>query len=126
MRLRLALAVLATLLFAAAAAAHAFLGWPPFEADLREAGLDGSHVGALATGWYFGSVAMATYAALAAFGAWEIRRGSLAGMVPLRLIGASYAGFGVAAWLIRSHNPHFLGFVVIGLTALAAGWPIRR
>lgn len=119
---RAVLATLVAILLAASAAAHATLGWPPFRAELLERGMPAEAVGALAAGWYFGSIAMGLFAGIAWHVAKLLRQGQAA-FVSLRIIGAGYLVFGLGACLLRNYDPHFLGFAGIGVLALAAGWP---
>ena len=55
---RKAIGILAGVLLVLSALAHAFLGWPAMLAGLTEAGAGDDLTGALAVGWYFGSMAM--------------------------------------------------------------------
>ena len=124
LKLRSLLATLLAVLLAASAVAHAVLGWPPFKAELTALGLEPHDVDALAVAWYFGSIAMAMFAAIA----WHIAKRLRAGhpsFVTLRIIGAGYLVYGAGAFVFRHHNPHFLGFMAIGVLGLVAGWPMR-
>ena len=122
--LRSRLAVLLAVLIAASAVVHAVLGWPPFEAELTRMGLERHDVEALAVAWYFGSLAMAMFAAIAWHIAKRLRAGH-ASFVTLRIIGAGFLVYGAGAFLHLHHNPHSLGYLAIGVLGLVAGWPMR-
>jgi hypothetical protein len=97
--------------------AHAFLGWGQFASALEASAVPDAVVGALAVGWYFGSTAMIAFAAIALAAA--LRRRASASLL-LGIIGGTYVLFGLAAYLSRDFNPHFLGFVGIGVLAATA------
>jgi hypothetical protein len=112
-------------LLVASAAAHAFAGWPPLGGALRETGVDPNIIAALSVGWWFGSVAMATFGVLVLLAARRLHGPEpLARRVGL-VIGLAYLLFGIAASVYRFPNPHFLFFVAMGAAlcgvALAAG-----
>ena len=109
-RARRPLGVVAGILLLASAAAHAFLGWPAMASALGNIGASAALVGALAVGWYFGSVAMLVFALIVLQIA--IRN---ADACPVRFVALGYLVFGLAAWLARDFNPHFLLFVGIGV-----------
>jgi hypothetical protein len=89
--------------------AHAFLGWPAMRQALADAGAGEEIAGALAMGWLFGSMAMVV------FGLVVLRTATRdADPCAVRFIAVGYLVFGVAAWLARDLNPHFLLFIVIG------------
>ncbi len=115
MKARIILGLLAALLLIASAFAHAFLGWPPFQSTLDQAGVDAEVTGALEIGWYFGSLAMLAFGAIVFLAAARAIRGECAANGSLWVIGASYAVYGAVAYIVRDFNPHFLLFVVTGL-----------
>jgi hypothetical protein len=104
----------------AAGLAHAFAGWPPLRATLEAGGVDSDVIGALGAGWLFGSAAMLAFGAALVAMAGDVRRGASGSTAPAWAIAAALAGFGVAAWVLRDFNPHFLGFMAMG--ALVAGF----
>ncbi len=68
-------------------------------------------------GWYFGSVAMAAFGGIAlSAGLGDVTAGGRAFWASL-IVGMAYGGFGLATYAIY-HEPHFLGFVAIGLPAV--------
>lgn len=100
--------------------AHAVGGWPPLADALRQEGADGDLISALALGWLFGSAAMLTCGAIVLAARADLKRGGTMGAVACRCVGLLYLLFGVAAFAYRFPNPHFLGFVVLGMLVLVA------
>ena len=111
------LVLLAGALMVLSSAAHAFLGWPLLRDDLKSTGVAENLAGALAVGWYFGSVAMLAFGAITLRSGLLLRRGDRSGMTPVRIIAACYLVFGVVTFVSRNFNPHFLLFVITGLLA---------
>lgn len=103
--------------------AHAFLGWPPFRAALRAADVDARLAGALAVGWYFGSVAMLTFGVIVLRAAWKLSEDAESARGPVKPIAIAYLLFGFSAFLMRDFNPHFLVFILTG--SLLAGFAYR-
>jgi len=103
-------------LLLASSLAHAFLGWPAIRTDLEQHALGGDLIGALAVGWYFGSVSMAVFAVIV-FLCWREAKGQpLSGRAVAACIALAYVLFGVAAFLVTDFNPHFIiAFVLPGL-----------
>jgi hypothetical protein len=119
-KLRVALGLVVGVVLLASALAHAFLGWPAMSAALAEIGAGEELVGALAVGWYFGSVAMLV------FGLMVFRIAARrADPDPARFIAVGYLVFGGTAWLVRDHNPHFLLFIATGLLLASFAFPRR-
>jgi len=111
------------ILLVASSFAHAFAGWPPQRAALEAAGVEVDLIGGLTVGWYFGSVAMFAFGAIALRDAWEVSRDGGARTGASALIGLAYLLFGARALFYRGFNPHFLGFIVIGLLVLIPALP---
>lgn len=103
--------------FVLAAVAHAAGGWPAMEAALRTASAPEPLIGGLAAGWYFGSAAMAAFGILVFRAGARLAREDPSGLPTVRVIAATYVLFGIGAFLARGLNPHFLGFVAMGLLA---------
>lgn len=111
-----------TLLFASGLA-HALVGWPQLAPVLVSASVPAETIAAMAVGWYFGSVSMLSFGAMAVSFA-LLRSPSAA--VPLGIIAVAYTAFGSAAYILRNFNPHFLGFIAIGLLAATGALFARR
>ena len=104
------LGIVAGALILLSALAHAFLGWPAMAAALTAAGAGAELSGALAVGWTFGSMAMAVFGLIVLkIALSNAERGAV------RFIAFGYLVFGLAAWLERDLNPHFLLFVGTGV-----------
>ncbi len=95
--------------------AHAFIGWPALENLLASANFDAGTIAAIAVGWYFGSVAMATFGIIACDISWRWLRGQSPATLPMAVISGAYLAFGLTAYILRDLNPHFLLFVLTGL-----------
>jgi hypothetical protein len=118
-----ALAVSTGVLLIASSFAHAFLGWPQLAPVLNASSVPTNVIGGLAAGWYFGSVAMF------AFGAIALTTSLTRFPQPahyLGIIGGSYILFGAVAYVLRDFNTHFLGFVAIGVLAAAGAFLSRK
>jgi hypothetical protein len=109
--------VLSGLLLLLSAGAHAGLGWPAMRQELMKVSAPPDLMGAMNIGWYFGSVAMAAFGAIAlSAGLGAVRAGGRVFWASL-IVGLAYGGFGLATYAIY-REPHFLGFVVIGLLTI--------
>ncbi len=97
--------------------AHAFAGWPAMRAALGETGAPADLTAALAAGWTFGSVAMATFGVVVVLCGLRLRRGDRSGVATVRVVAAAWFLFGVATFVLRDFNPHFLLFVATGILA---------
>ena len=118
---RITLGFLSGALLILSAGAHAFLGWPAMSDALAEVGAGADLSGALAVGWYFGSMAMLVFG-LVVLGV-TIRRGDRRAV---RFIALGYLAFGLTAWLLRDLNPHFLLFIVTGVLLALFSFPRAR
>ena len=127
--MRSVLVLIAGVVMLLSSLAHGLVGWPMMRGLLRDGGAGEDLIGALAVGWYFGSVAMVAFGSIAIVAALRLRRGDRSGVAPGRLIALCYVLFGLAAFLSRGFNPHFLLFVATGLLAglpLSGGAAVRR
>lgn len=126
MRIRTVMAFIGGTLLVLSSAAHAFLGWPAVSAELKQVSADHDLNMTVAIGWIFGSVAMLTYGLIVLRLALRLLRGKQTDSGAVLIVGVSYAAFGLGAFLWTSFDPHFIGFVVIGLiVAVAALWPVK-
>src|SRR5437763_9537455 len=113
------------LLFAAAllmifgAAGYALIVVPDLHGDLVEIGVRPSVLGGTVLHLYFAAVAMFGFALIVAAAAVQAIRGVLPARIPLAIITVIYTAYGVVAFS-RSHNPHHLGPVVMGILLGAA------
>lgn len=92
------------------ALAHALVGWPELRAELSGAGAGEELVGALAVGWFFGSMAMLVFGLIVL--RIMVRR---ADPDPLRFIAVGYLVFGVVAFVARGFETQFLLLIIMGL-----------
>jgi hypothetical protein len=111
------------ILLVASAGAHAFAGWPPLRALLVQAENDPELVAGLTVGWYFGSVAMLAFGVVVLRDAWMLKHDLAHATGAAAIIGAAYLLFGLRALFYRGFNPHFLGFILIGLVILIPALP---
>lgn len=111
MTLRRAVLTFAGVLLLAASMAH-FLGWHQFDAAL--ASIEPATDAALHVGWTWGSVCFATFGVIVLGAALRWRRGHdprpAAAPVAVALV-----LFGAGALYCRDFNPHFWGFVALGV-----------
>lgn len=112
------------------AVAHALLGWPDISKQLASAGVgaESDVSGALAAGWYFGSICMMVFSAMFAWTAWAIRQQvSTAAIAPVPLaIGMGYLLFGIGGCALRNFGSHFIAFAILGVVFVAWGIALER
>ena len=125
MRGRGILGLISGLLLVLSSLAHAFLGFPPLRTQLTASAAAEDVVGALAIGWYFGSAAMATFGLIVLTSGANALKGKPSGLAAVRWIALAYALFGLAAFFADGMNPHFLGFIVIGLLLGVYARPVK-
>jgi hypothetical protein len=112
------------LLVAASSLPHALAGWPALAAELRALSVGDELIGGLAVGWWFGSASFVAMG-IAVLLAWrELVTSALAWKV-VATVGAALAIFGAGALAYRRGNPHFLGFLGVGVALVAAAWRAR-
>lgn len=119
MRLTRVLGGITAVLLLLSAIAHAAMGWPEVARTLRGAALAEDFIAGQAAGWLFGSLAMVVFGV---FTLLSLARHAL-GLDPMRgamlVIASAYCLFGAVAFVGRDYEPHFLGFVTIGVLELA-------
>lgn len=125
MRKQVILLWLGGICMALSALPHALLGWPSLAAGLVQSQVPPALIAGLAVGWYFGSVGMASMGIIVCLHAWLEGRGRRPHPAALWVIGAGYLAFGLAAFVWRDFNPHFLSFVLLGLLVLVGSRPAR-
>jgi hypothetical protein len=117
--------VIAGVLLLLSAGAHAGLGWPAMPAELVKVSASPDLLASMGIGWYFGSTAMAAFGAIAlCAGLGAVTAGGRVFHASL-IVGLAYGGFGLVTYAIY-HEPHFLGFVVIGLLAVVGSVRARN
>jgi len=120
-------AVLGGSLLILSSAAHAFLGWPAISAALKETNATAELTTDLTIGWLFGSTAMLAFGLIVLVFGVRLLRGGIADRCPAMVIAGCYFCFGLAAFVWTHHNPHFIGFMVIGaIVAIAASGVARQ
>jgi hypothetical protein len=107
--------VICYILLLASALAHALLGWPPLRDTLVNINADSNLVGALAAGWYFGSLSMLTFGIIVLQASYKVLSGKKVSLFSPRVIALAFIVFGMTAYCVRDFNPHFLGFAGLGL-----------
>ena len=85
--------------------------------ELTHHGVPADLISTMAIGWLFGSVAMGAFGAIALVAGLGVPGGAYVAAV---IVGLAYGGFGAVTYAIY-RDPHFLGFVVIGLLAAVGG-----
>ena len=121
--LRAALLVAAALLMTFGAAGYAFVVLPDLHGDLVEIGVRPTVLGGTVLHLYFAAIAMFGFALMVWAAAVQAVRGMAPSRMPLALVAIVYTVFGVMAFS-RSHNPHHLGSLAMGVL-LAAALAIR-
>ena len=119
--MRAYIVIAAGVIMVLSSAAHGLLGWPAMRTELNKIGAaqDLSH--ALATGWYFGSVAMLAFGLITILSGLRLKRNDRSGASTLAIIAAGYIVFGTCALVQSGFNTHFLLFI---LTGVLAGAPL--
>ena len=113
-RLRTALLVAAALLMMFGAAGYTFVVLPDLHGDLVEIGVRRSVLGGTVLHLNFAAMAMFAFALMVSASAIQTMRGVAPERLPLAVIAVTYIAFGVMAFS-RSHNPHHLGTLVMGV-----------
>jgi len=120
------LLLVAGILLLLTAAAHAFIGWPAIREELLASEAPGSLVRAIGIGWLYGSAAMLTFGVIALTVWWWAQTGKMMMGRVAGVIALLYLGFGTWAFFYSSLNPHFIGFIVLGVLLGAASYELRR
>lgn len=112
--LRSTLLILAALLMIFGAVGYAFVVVPDLHGDLVEIGVRPTVLGGTVLHLYFAGLAMFGFALLVSAAAIQSLRGFSPARFPLAVVAAIYTIFGVLAFS-RSHSPHHLGVLAMGL-----------
>lgn len=113
-------------LLIASGLAHAFLGWPAIRRELVTSQVPADLGEAIGSGWLYGSGAMLTFGVMVLMVGWPGSAGHVGVAKVAGPIGIFYLIFGVSAWLYSSLNPHFIGFMVLGLLLAGVVYALRR
>jgi hypothetical protein len=121
-RPRAILGIVTGALIALSALPHSLMGWPALAGGLAAAHAPADLVQGLAIGWYFGSVAIVAFGAIAVATFARRLRGRAVSLAPARIVAMSYAAFGAWALSFSGFEPFFaVVFLVPGvLLALAS------
>lgn len=122
-RFRNVLGLVTGLLLLASAGAHAFLGWPPFRAELARLGAGADVVSGLAMGWFFSSVAMVVFGVVVLWTFAQRLRGRAVPLLPTLAIGAGYLAFGLGTAALAGWQAFLLLFLVPGALLVVAALP---
>jgi len=120
--LRTALFIASALLMMFGAVENAFVVVPDLHGDLVEIGVRPTVLGGTVLRLYFGALAMFGFAVMVSAAAIQAIRGIAPARLPLAVIAVIDTAFGIMAFS-RSHNPHHLGPLVMGVL-LGAALPI--
>lgn len=116
---RTALLVAAALLMIFGAIGDALVVLPDLHGDLIEIGVRPTVLVGTVVRLYFGALAMFGFALIVSAAAIQSIRGVVPARLTLAIIGLIYTVFGFMAFS-RSHNPHHLGLLAIGVLLAAA------
>ena len=116
---RIALLIAAALLMMFGAVGYAFNVMPDLHGDLVEIGVRPTVLGGTVLYLYFGAIAMFGFALMVSVAAIQAIRGIAPARIPLAVVAVIYTAFGVIAFS-RSHNPHHLGPLAMGVLLGAA------
>ena len=116
---RAALFIASALLMMFGAVGYTFEVVPDLHGDLVEIGVRPTVLGGTVLHLYFGALAMFGFALMVSAAAIQAIRGIAPARLPLAVIAMIYTAFGVMAFS-RSHNPHHLGPLAMGVLLGAA------
>lgn len=117
--IRTALLIASALLMMFGAVGDTFVVVPDLHGDLVEIGVRPTVLGGTVVRLYFGALAMFGLALMVSAAAIQSIRGIAPARMPLAFVAAIYTVFGVMAFA-RSHNPHHLGPLLMGVLLGAA------
>lgn len=112
--LRTTLLIVSALLMTFGAVGYSFVIMPDLHSDLVEIGVRPTVLGGTVLHLYFAGIAMFGFALMVSGAAIQAIRGQPPARLPLAVIAVIYTTFGVMAFS-RSHNPHHLGPLVMGV-----------
>lgn len=116
---RTALFIASALLMMFGALGYSFTVVPDLHGDLVEIGVRPTVLGGTVLYLYFSAIAMFGFTLMVSAAAIQAMRGIPPTRLPLAVIAVIYTAFGVVAFS-RSHNPHHLGPLAMGVLLAAA------
>ena len=116
---RTALFIASALLMTFGALGYSFTVVPDLHGDLVEIGVRPTVLGGTVLYLYFSAIAMFGFALMVSAAAIQAIRGIPPARLPLAVVAVIYTAFGVMAFS-RSHNPHHLGPLAMGVLLAAA------
>ncbi len=116
---RTLLFIASALLMMFGALGYSFTVVPDLHGDLVEIGVRPTVLGGTVLYLYFSAIAMFGFALMVSAAAIQAMRGIQPARLPLAVIAVIYTAFGVMAFS-RSHNPHHLGPLAMGVLLAAA------
>jgi hypothetical protein len=111
---RTALLIASALLMMFGAVGYTFNVVPDLHGDLVEIGVRPTVLGGTVLYLYFSAIAMFGFALMVSAAAIQAIRGIPPARIPLAVVAVIYTAFGVMAFS-RSHNPHHLGPLAMGV-----------
>ena len=117
--IRTVLFIAAALLMMFGAFGYSFTVVPDLHGDLVEIGVRPTVLGGTVLYLYFSAIAMFGFALMVSVAAIQAMRGIPPARFPLAVIAVIYMAFGVLAFS-RSHSPHHLGPLAMGVLLAAA------
>jgi len=111
---RTALFIASALLMLFGALGYSFTVVPDLHGDLVEIGVRPTVLGGTVLYLYFSAIAMFGFALMVSAAAIQAIRGVPPARLPLAIIAVIYTAFGIMAFS-RSHNPHHLGALAMGV-----------
>jgi hypothetical protein len=117
--LRTVLLFLAALLIGFGAVVNAIVVVPHLREDLVEITVRPTLFRAVSLALHFSTFAMFAFTCLVLVAAIKSLKGAVTSPEPLWIIGATYAGFGILAFIL-SGSHHTLGYLVMGLLVIGA------
>jgi hypothetical protein len=116
---RTALLIASALLMMFGAVGYTFAVVPDLHGDLVEIGVRPTVLGGTVLYLYFSAIAMFGFALMVSAAAIQAIRGIPPARIPLAVVAVIYTAFGIMAFS-RSHNPHHLGPLAMGVLLGAA------
>ena len=122
-RTRTILGLVAGAILVLDSAAHTLLGGPQMRDRLAGSGAPADLVTGAMIGWQFAGAAMLVFGLIVLWTFADALRGRAVSLRPSLLVGALFALFGLAVFMVIDHSPVFLvTFVLPGALLLAAAW----